>query len=167
MTKDTVQPLPTARRLPWRPALPTLLLLTLPLLPLGGCGEDPMGPDNRLALMALTKCRHDQALQLADNAIARGNAQNVHRAWALKAAILRDRGDTGAAEKLYPEIAAAWEAAKGRTLTDARRERDIGLFLEVARAERLAQGLSEDCSDLPSPATPALNTEQAQGLRGD
>jgi len=129
----------------------TTILLSLAALMLTACGDDPMGPDNRLALMALGKCRYDQALLLTDNAIARGNAQNVHRAWALKAAILRDRGDTKGAEALYPEIAAAWEAAKGRTLTDARRERDIGLFLQVARAERQANGLTADCSEVAAP----------------
>jgi hypothetical protein len=125
----------------------TLSSMLLAGLLLAGCGEDPMGPDNRLALMALGKCRHAQALQLTDNAIARGNANNIHRAWALKAAILRDMGDTEGAEALYPQIEAAWEAAKGRTLTDARRERDIGLFQEVARAERQSHGFAADCSE--------------------
>jgi hypothetical protein len=126
------------------PALAAAMLL-------GGCGEDPMGPDNRLALMALGKCRHAQALQLTDNAVARGNEHNIHRAWALKAAILRDMGDEAGAEAIYPRIEAAWEKAKGRTLSEARRERDIGLFLDVARAERLANGLAEDCTDVPQP----------------
>jgi hypothetical protein len=125
-------------------AAPVLLAAML----LNGCGEDPMGPDNRLALMALGKCRHAQALQLTDNAMARGNEHNIHRAWALKAAILRDMGDTEGAEALYSRIEAAWEAAKGRTLTEARRERDIGLFLDVARAERLANGMAADCSEV-------------------
>jgi hypothetical protein len=125
--------------------------LLLGALLVNGCGEDPMGPDNRLALMALTKCRYDHALQLTDNAIASGSEKNVHRAWALKAAILRDRGDTAGAEALYPRIAEAWEAAKGRTLTEYRRERDIGLFVDVARAERQAQGMSPECSDVPLP----------------
>jgi hypothetical protein len=119
-----------------------------PLL-LSGCGEDPLGPDNRLALVALGKCRHEQALQLVDNAIATGNAQNVHRGWALKAAILRDMDDAASAEALYPQIAEAWEAAKGRTLTEYRRERDIQLFIDVAQAERQARGMNPDCSDVP------------------
>jgi hypothetical protein len=142
--------------------LPGLLPGLLAALLLTGCGEDPMGPDNRLALLALSKCRHAQALQLADNAIARGNAQNIHRGWALKAAILRDMGEEADAEALYPRIAEAWEAAKGRTLTPERRERDIGLFLDVARAERVAQGLSPDCSDLPQAPdpTPAAAPDQ-------
>ncbi len=128
-----------------------MIPLLLAGLLLSSCGEDPMGPDNRLALMALSECRHALALQLTDNAIARGNEQNVHRAWALKAAILRDLGDTKGAQALYPEIAAAWESAKGRTLTEARRERDIGLFLEVAHAERQTKGLPADCSKVPPP----------------
>ncbi len=148
-----------SRRLAVRIAV-GLCAALLPLLLLTGCGEDPMGPDNRLALMALGKCRHAQALQLADNAIAQGTEKNVHRAWALKAAILRDLGDEAGAQGLYPEIAAAWEAAKGRTLTEARRERDIRLFLDVARSERLAQGLSENCSHTPRPA-PAPSPEPA------
>lgn len=135
------------------------LLAALALL--AGCGEDPMGPDNRLALLALSKCRHAQALQLTENAIARGNEHNIHRGWALKAAILRDMGDTQGAQALYPRIAEAWEAAKGRTLTPARRERDIRLFLDVARAERVAMGLAEDCSDVPQ--VPAAAQGAAQG----
>jgi hypothetical protein len=159
MKPETCQPRPVFRALSRRLAPLSALLL---LLLLGGCGEDPMGPDNRLALMALTKCRHAQALQLTDNAIARGNEHNVHRAWALKAAILRDMGDAAGAEALYPQIAAAWEAAKGRTLTEARRDRDIGLFLDVARAERTARGLSEDCSDVPQADTPSPEQGQDQ-----
>jgi hypothetical protein len=120
------------------------LIWIIPLL-LIGCGEDPMGPDNRMALMALSKCRHDQALQLTENAIARGNEHNIHRAWTLKAAILRDRGDDTGAEALYPEIKKAWESAKRRELTEYRRERDINLFLDVARAERAVNGLPADC----------------------
>jgi len=140
---------------------PAMIPLLLAGLLLSGCGEDPMGPDNRLALMALSECRHTQALQLTDNAIARGNEQNVHRAWALKAAILRDLGDTKGAQALYPKIAAAWEAAKARTLTDARRERDIGLFLEVAHAERHTKGLPADCSKVPPP--PAVTPQVPAG----
>jgi hypothetical protein len=131
--------------------IPAVLAL-IPALLFTGCGEDPLGPDNRLALMALGKCRHEQALQLADNAIASGNAKNVHRAWALKAAILRDMGDNAGSEALYPNIAEAWEAAKDRTLTEYRRERDIGLFIDVARAERQARGMNADCSDIPDGA---------------
>ena len=117
---------------------------------LSGCGEDPLGPDNRLAVIAFGKCRHAQAMQLADNAIATGNANNVYRGLALKAAILRDQGDAAGAEALYPDLERAWEAAKERTLTAYRRERDIGLFIDVARAERQVQGMNADCSDLPS-----------------
>lgn len=133
----------------------------------GGCGEDPMGPDNRLALMALGKCRHAQALQLADNAIARGNEHNVHRGWALKAAILRDMDDTRGAEAIYPEIAEAWETAKGRTLTEARRERDIGLYLDVAHAERQVNGLGVDCSNVPEAPVAAPQPTPPSAARTD
>lgn len=143
------------------PRLPQAVCLLAALTLLAGCGEDPMGPDNRLALLALSKCRHTQALQLTDNAIARGNAHNVHRAWALKAAILRDMGERQDAEALYPRIAAAWEAAKGRTLTAARRERDIGLFLDVAKAQRVSLGLSEDCADAIKASAPMPTADPA------
>ncbi|MGB5833014.1 MAG: hypothetical protein WBG92_13620 [Thiohalocapsa sp.] len=122
---------------------------------LGGCGEDPLGPDNRMALLAFGQCRDDQALQLTDNAIERGNERNVLRALMLKAAILRDRGDTAAAEALHPRITEAWETAKRRTLSPERRERDIQLFIDVARDERIARGLAADCDDGPPlPAKP-------------
>jgi hypothetical protein len=156
MLNDTPADTP---RLPPSTLKAACLVTVLALL--AGCGEDPMGPDNRLALLALSKCRYAQALQLTDNAIARGNEHNIHRGWALKAAILRDMGDDQGAEALYPRIAEAWEAAKGRTLTPARRERDIDLFLDVARAERVAMGLAEDCADLPQ--VPAATQPPAQG----
>lgn len=117
-----------------------------------GCGEDPLGPDTRLALIAFGQCRYDQAMQLTENAIARGTPQNVSRARLLQAAILRDRGDTAAAEALNPAIDAAWQAARHGALKPERRERDIRLFIEVARAERQAHGLAPDCSPLPAAA---------------
>jgi hypothetical protein len=129
--------------------LPTAAATLATALLLAGCGEDPLGPDNRLALLAFGKCLHEQAEQLADNAIATGNADNIYRGLALKAAILRDLGDSAGAEALYPEIEQAWQAAQERTLTEYRRERDIGLFLDVARAERQTRGMSADCSDVP------------------
>jgi hypothetical protein len=118
---------------------------------LSSCGDDPMGPDNRLALIALTQCQYDKAEQLTDNAAAQGNADNTYRAWVMKAAILRDRGDAAGAEALYPRIESAWEAAKERTLTAYRRERDIGMIADIVRAERLARNRPEDCTDLPPP----------------
>jgi hypothetical protein len=127
-------------------------LIVLGTLLLAGCPNDPMGPDIRLALLALGQCNHDAALKLADNGIAAGDDNNRERGLMLKAAILRDRGETAAAEALYPDIAEAWKARKGSTLKDSRRERDIGLYLDVARAERRARGLPEDCAgplDLP------------------
>jgi hypothetical protein len=134
------------------PAL--LALSTLLALPLAGCGEDPMGPDNRMALLALGQCRHDQALQLTDNAIERGNEPNQQQALMLKAAILRDRGDTAAAEALYPRIDATWEAVKRRTLSPERRERDIALFIDIAQRERVVRGLAPDCADPAPPLKP-------------
>ncbi|KAA6184171.1 hypothetical protein F2Q65_13345 [Thiohalocapsa marina] len=130
------------------PTRSLLLVIGLGLggsLLLTGCGDDPLGADNRMALLALGKCRHDQALQMTDNAIARGTEHNAQKALLLQAAILRDQGDIAAAEVLYPRIAAAWESVKGRPLTEERRERDIRLFLDVARNERLANGLPPDC----------------------
>ena len=132
-------PSPLGCRLAASSALAAGLLLT-------GCGEDPLGADNRMALLALGKCRHEQALQMTENAMQRGNEHNVQQALMLQAAILRDRGDNKAAQALYPKIAEAWEAVKRRPLTPERRERDIRMFIEVARDERLAQGLDPDCA---------------------
>ncbi|WP_201246184.1 hypothetical protein [Halochromatium salexigens] len=115
------------------------------MLLLISCAEDPMGAENRFALMALNQCNHGQALMLVDQAIERGNAENVERALMLKAAILRDRGDTAAAEALYPAIDAAWEAAKEKSLSASRRERDIQMFIDIAQAERHALGLDATC----------------------
>ena len=127
-------------------ALASALAASLVLV---GCGEDPLGADNRMALLALGKCRHDQALQLTENAMQRGNEHNVQQSLMLQAAILRDRGDASAEQALYPKIAEAWEAVKRRALTPERRERDIRLFIDVARDERLAQGLAPDCAAAP------------------
>lgn len=135
---------------------PLLMLLTTAalLLLLAACQKDPLGPENRMAMMALTQCRHDQALLLTDAALARGNEHNRLRALLVKAAILRDRGDAAAAEVLVPAIDAAWVESKRSQPTPARRERDIGLYLQVAQADRQARGIAPDCQGpLPGPAT--------------
>lgn len=122
-----------------------LALALMVVLALIGCAEDPMGAENRFALMALSQCNHAQALMLVEQAIERGNADNVERGLMLKAAILRDRGDNAAAEALYPRIEAAWQAAKEKPLSASRRERDLRMFLDIAQAERHAQGLDANC----------------------
>lgn len=114
---------------------------------LSGCPNDPMGPGNRLAMVALGQCKHELALELVDQAIDTGDEDSRERGLMLKAAILRDQGEPEAAEALYPEIAEAWQTRKGGQLKETRRERDIGLFLDVARAERRARGLPEDCRE--------------------
>jgi len=130
------------------------LVPLLILLLLAGCGEDPMGPDNRMALLAFGQCRYDQALQLTDNAIERGSEPNVQQALMLKAAILRDQGDSAGAQALYPRIDDTWEAVKRRALSTERRERDIALFIDIAQRERIAQGLAPDCADAAPPFKP-------------
>jgi hypothetical protein len=112
---------------------------------LSGCPEDPMGPDNRMALIALGQCHHAQALHLTDLALARGDAYQAQRAWMLKAAILRDSGALARAEALYPQLEAAWRAVKKTDLKPGRRERDIEIFLDIARNERRVNGLPDDC----------------------
>ncbi len=112
---------------------------------LSGCPEDPLGPDNRLALIAFGRCDDQQALQLADLAIARGDAHHIQRALMLKAAILRDRGDTSEAEAIYPELAKAWTAARKSELKTSRRERDISILIDIAHNERRANDLPTDC----------------------
>jgi hypothetical protein len=121
------------------PALLLSLMLT-------GCPEDPLGPDNRMALLALGQCNDGRALQLAERAIAQGSEQNVLQGLMLKAAILRDRGDNAAAEALYPQIQVAWDKAKRRALRPDRRERDIQMFIDITRDERRAHGLDPDCA---------------------
>lgn len=131
----------------WRPAWSRLggLLFLLAVLLLAGCPKDPLGADNRLALVALGQCRHAQALQLTDRAIAQGSEHNVQQALMLKAAILLDVGDRAGAEALYPAIAEAWQTARRKELTPARRARELRLFLDVARDQRVSAGLAPDC----------------------
>jgi hypothetical protein len=120
-------------------ALLAALLLT-------GCPEDPMGPDNRMALIAFGHCDYRQALHLTEMALARGDDHHVQRAWMLKAAILRDQGAKAAAEALYPELNAAWKAARKTELKASRRERDIGILIDIAHNERRAKGLPLNCA---------------------
>lgn len=137
---------------------------------LGGCSEDPLGPENRFALIAFGQCSHRQALMLVDQAIARGNADNIERGLMMKAAILRDQGDSAAAEALYPEIDAAWAAAKGKALSPNRRARDIQMYIDIAKAERHAKGLDPECKAAqaaepaaqPSPEATAESKASAQ-----
>jgi hypothetical protein len=132
-----------------------LLSILAILLLLSSCGDDPIGPDNRMALRALGQCRHAQALQLTDNAIERGSARNALQALMLKAAILRDQGENAAVDALYPRIAETWEAVKRRALPPEQREREIAIFIDVARNERIAQGFSPNCDVEPTqPAKP-------------
>jgi hypothetical protein len=132
-------------RYPWPHRYGRAVLVFVFVLALSSCSEDPMGAENRFALMALSQCHYEQALLLVEQAIEHGNADNVERALMLKAAILRDRGDTAAAEALYPAIDAAWEAAKEKSLSASRRERDIQMFLDVVQAERHAKGIDAAC----------------------
>lgn len=120
-------------------------LLALLALLLSGCPKDPLGADNRLALVALGQCQHAQALLLTERAIAVGSKHNVQQAQMLRAAILLDGGDRAGAESLYPAIDAAWEAARGKALTPARRARELRLFRDVARDQRISAGLPPDC----------------------
>ena len=122
--------------------LPALVIASLLL---SACPEDPLGPDNRMALIAFGHCNYSQALRLTDLAIAGGDQHHIQRAWMLKVAILRDQGKLAAAEALYPELAAAWQAAKKSKLKASRRERDIDILIDIARNERRANGLATDC----------------------
>jgi len=116
---------------------------------LAGCSEDPLGPENRFALIAFGQCSYDQALMLAEQAIARGNADNIERGLMLKAAILRDRGDPAAAEALYPDIETAWEHAREKPLSPSRRERAIQMLIDIAHAERRAKDMEPSCTETP------------------
>lgn len=121
------------------------LVGALSALLVSGCAEDPMGPQNRFALIAFGQCSNNQALMLVNQAIEQGNADHIERGLMLKAAILRDQGDPEAAEALYPEIDAAWEAAREKTLSASRREREIQMLIDIAQAERHAKGIDPDC----------------------
>jgi len=123
-----------------------LVLIAATALTLTGCPDDPMGPEVRLAMVALGQCKYDTALKLVDHAISGGDENYRERALMLKAAILRDQGDTAGAEALYPAIAEAWKTRKDSTLKPSRRERDIGLYLDAARGQRRSNGLPEDCT---------------------
>lgn len=136
----------------FRPALYALALLCA--VPLSGCPEPRLGPDLKMGMMALAQCRHDQALLLADAALARGDAQTRLRALLLKAATRIDRGDQPALEALYPEIDTAWQAARRRVPTPAQRAEAIDLFLGAARTDRQARGIAPDCKTL-APVPPA------------
>ena len=158
----------TLYRQPRRYRLPALAITLV--LALSSCSEDPMGAENRFALMALSQCNYEQALLLVEQAIARGNADNVERGLMLKTAILRDRGDSAAAEALYPALDAAWQAAKEKSLSANRREREIKMFLDIAQAERHAKGLDAACetnSEAAPAATPETSTETSPGAKGD
>jgi hypothetical protein len=124
-----------------RPLLGAMLALAL----LTSCSEDPLGPENRFALMAFSQCNHAQALMLVEQAIENGNLDNRERGLMLKAAILRDQGETAAAEALYPEIEEAWQRAKKKSLSPQRRERDIQMLIDIAQAERYAKKLDPSC----------------------
>jgi hypothetical protein len=117
----------------------------LALALLAGCSEDPLGPENRFALIAFSQCNHAQALMLVEQAIEQGNPDNKERGLMLKAAILRDQGDTVAAEALYPAIAKSWEQARGKSLSPQRREREIKMLVNIAHAERHAKNIDPKC----------------------
>jgi hypothetical protein len=112
-----------------------------------GCGEDPMGHENRLALLAWGRCQPDEAERLVAAALAGSEPEARYHALVLKAAMRREAGDSAGAAALYPQMAAEWEAAKDKPLNERRRERDITMRLKIAESERHMQGLAADCSD--------------------
>ena len=113
---------------------------------LSGCPEDPMGPENRMALIAFGRCDYQQALQLTERVIEqKQDIYHVQRAWMLKAAVLRDMGRTAEAEAIYPELEAAWKAARKSALKTSRRERDIAILIDIAQNERHSNGLPVEC----------------------
>lgn len=123
-----------------------LVALALAGALLGGCPEDPLGPDNRMALLAFGRCDHAQAVQFAARAIASEDPRYVQRAWMLKLAMARDQGDSDAALAISAQLETAWANARGGTLTAARRERELGILSDIAHQERRAQGLPADCA---------------------
>jgi hypothetical protein len=50
---------------------------------------------------------------------------------------------------------------KQRDLSEQKRERDIRLYIDVARQERLARGLDAGCADLPPAAASPARTPRA------
>lgn len=144
-----------------RPALP--LAVVAVIVSLAGCSEDPMGPENRLALLAWGRCQPEEALRLADAALTSPAPETRYHALVLKAAMRREAGDIAGAEALYPRMAAEWQAAKEKPLNERRRERDIAMRLTIAESERHMHGFAPDCSDgsgasistkpVPKPAT--------------
>lgn len=131
--------------------LATSLLALLLLLSLTACGPDPLGPDNRMALIALGRCESVEALTWVAAAKTRGSDQNVYQSLLLNAAILLEHGETAAAEALYPAIEAQWRAMKGRSLSPDKRDRTIDLFLAIVRDERVRHGLGENCEFASKP----------------
>jgi hypothetical protein len=142
---ETRRSMPMIDSEPYQCLSRAVLSATLALALLAGCSEDPLGPENRFALIAFSQCNHAQALMLVEQAIKRGNLENKERGLMLKAAILRDQGETGAAEALYPEIEEAWQKAKQKSLSPQRRERDIQMLIDIAHAERYAKKLDPSC----------------------
>lgn len=143
---------PAGSRLPW-PRLrksartPLLAMLAIGGMLLGGCPEDPMGPDNRLALVAFGQCDREQALELTDQVIERGEDEyHVQRAWMLKYAILRDMGRSSAAEAIYPQVEESWQAVRHGKLSASRLERELGILTGIAQNDRHAKGLPPDCA---------------------
>ncbi len=120
------------------------------MVTLGGCGKDPMGPENRMALLAFGQCQYERALELTDFAIEQGSDKNAHRALLLQAAIYRDLGQPKAAEALYPAITTQWAAMDKGHLSGSKRERDIQLMLDIALEERRLRELPADCAGVDS-----------------
>lgn len=114
---------------------------------LSGCGEDPIGPENRLALMAWGRCQPQEAQRLSDAALSSTAPETRYHALVLKAAMRREAGDTAGAEALYPRMEAEWQAAKDKPLKERRRERDIKMRQTIAESERHMHGFATDCSD--------------------
>jgi len=124
------------------------LWLSLPILViLSGCLPAPLGEDARAAERAFGVCEHDAALESVEKVLATSvDGDEIYHALTLKAAVLKDLGDTQASQALYPTILLIARVLDAKPLSQESMERDIDQHLLNGQRTREANGLPKICN---------------------
>jgi hypothetical protein len=113
---------------------------------LSGCLPALFGEDTKAAEQAFGTCKHDAALKAVERALATStDGDEIYHALTLKAAVLKETGDTQASRTVYPTILLVARVIDGKPLSHESMERDIDQHIANAQRAREESGLPGTC----------------------